>query len=102
MLNIASEQGFSMTTMLAVAAAAILLAGTFYYRTFGALKPGQWQTLLGLRIAVILLIVLLLFRPVFSYHRNLQEKKALVFLLDTSASMSISESWIFALRSIVS
>ena len=77
--------------MLAVAAAAILLAGIFYYRTFGMLRRGQWQLLLALRVAAIVIIVLLLFRPVFSYHRDLEERPALIFLFDTSSSMSISD-----------
>ncbi len=77
--------------MLAVAAGAILLAGIFYYRTFGTLRRRQWQTLLALRILAILIIVLLLFRPVFSYHKELEEQPALIFLLDASLSMSISD-----------
>lgn len=77
--------------MAAVAAVAILLTGTFYYRAFGSLKSWQWQSLLALRIAAILLIVLLLFRPVFSYYRDLEERKTLIFLLDTSSSMSIAD-----------
>ncbi len=91
MFNIALEQGSGFLTMLAVAAVAILLAGTFYYRAFGTLKSWQWQSLLALRITAILLIVLLLFRPVFSYYRDLEERKALIFLLDTSSSMSIAD-----------
>ena len=77
--------------MLAVAAVAVLLAGIFYYRVFGMLRRQQWQTLLALRILTILIIVLLLFRPVFSYHRELEEQPALIFLLDTSSSMSIAD-----------
>jgi uncharacterized membrane protein len=77
--------------MLAVAAAAILLVGVFYYRSFGTLRRGQWQTLLVLRVLAILIIVLLLFRPVFSYYKDLEEKPALILLLDASASMSIAD-----------
>ena len=43
-------QGYSVTTMLAVAAVAILLAGAFYRRAFRSLKSQQWQTLLALRV----------------------------------------------------
>jgi len=85
------EQGYSVTTMLAVAAGAILLCGLFYYRAFGMLRRGQWQTLLVLRVLTIIVIVLLLFRPVFSYHKDLEERPALIFLLDTSSSMSIAD-----------
>ena len=46
---------------------------------------------MGLRSAAILLIVTLLFRPVLSYQKSPAEKPAIVFLLDTSASMSIAD-----------
>ena len=62
------EQGYSFTTLLAVAAAAIGLTGLFYFQTFRHLKPRQWQALLLLRSMAIVLIVLLLFKPVLSYH----------------------------------
>jgi len=89
--QISLEQGHSFTTMLAVAVVAIALAGLFYYRTYRMLKPRQWQTLLLLRSAAIVIIVVLLFRPVFSYQRELSDKPALVLLLDSSASMSIAD-----------
>jgi len=89
--NVSLEQGFSVTTMLAVAAAAILLVATFYWRTFGMLKARQWLILLVLRVAAILLIVLLLFRPVLSYHQDVEKRPAVIFLLDSSSSMSISD-----------
>jgi len=85
------ERGYSPATMFAVAAAAILLSALFYYRAFGMLRRGQWQTLLALRILTILILVLLLFKPVFSYHKDLKEQPALIFLLDASASMSIAD-----------
>ncbi len=90
-MQLTLAQGLSVTTMLAVAAVAILLTGGFYYRAFGTLRTSQWGTLLALRVAAILLVVLLLFRPVFSYQNELAEKPALIFLLDTSASMSIAD-----------
>ncbi len=91
MFQIALEQGSSFGTMMAVAAGAIGLAGLFYYRAFRSLKLGQWQLLFALRAFAILLVVLLLFRPVFSYQRDLQQRPALVFLVDRSGSMSIAD-----------
>ena len=91
MFELTLEQGCSVAVMLGVTAAALLLTGLFYYRAYGMLRRRQWQTLLALRIVAILLVVLLLFRPVFSYYEELQEKPPLVFLLDSSASMSISD-----------
>jgi hypothetical protein len=85
------EQGHSVAMMLAVLAGAILLSALFYYRAFGMLKRREWQTLLALRIVAIVVLVLLLFRPVFSYYRDLEERPAVIFLLDTSSSMSIAD-----------
>ena len=91
MFELTLEQGYSVTTMLAVAVGAILLSALFYYRAFGMLRRGQWQTLLVLRVLTILILILLLFKPVFSYHKDLTELPALVFLIDTSSSMSIAD-----------
>jgi uncharacterized membrane protein len=85
------EQGYTLTAMFAVTVVAILLTGLFYYRAFGMLRRGQWQLLLALRIVAIIIVVLLLFRPVFTYHKDLEEQPSLVLLLDTSSSMSIAD-----------
>jgi uncharacterized membrane protein len=90
-MHLTLAQGYSLTTMLAVAAVAVLLAGAFYYRAFGTLPARQWRTLLMLRVAAILLVVMLLFHPVLSYQDVFTEKPTLIFLLDTSASMSIAD-----------
>ena len=63
-----------------------------YYRAFGQLRASQWQPLLALRILAIVLILLLLFRPVLSYQKELEEKRALILAIDTSSSMSIADS----------
>ena len=90
-MQLTLAQGYSVATMLAVAAAAVLLAGVFYYRAFGTLPLRQWRTLLVLRVVAILLVVMLLFRPVLSYQYVSVGKPALIFLLDTSASMGIAD-----------
>ena len=91
MYELTLEQGRGVSTMLIVAALAILLTGICYYRAFGMLRRRQWILLLALRIATILIIILLLFRPVLSYHKDLKEQPSLIFLLDRSSSMSISD-----------
>ncbi|MDZ7618779.1 MAG: VWA domain-containing protein, partial [Patescibacteria group bacterium] len=91
MYHIALEQGSSVGVMVAVAFGAIVLAGAFYYRAFRALRPGQWQVLLALRALAIVIVVVLLFRPVFSYQRDLEQRPSLVFLVDRSGSMSIGD-----------
>jgi uncharacterized membrane protein len=91
MINFSLEQGSSIATMLAVAAAAILLTGVFYCRFFTMLKTRHWLMLFALRVAAIVLIVMLIFRPIYSYQRELANRPSLVLLLDRSASMSIAD-----------
>ena len=91
MLKFTLQQGHSITTLVWVMAVAIALVTLFYWRAFRTLKPRQWQILLALRILAIFAIVLLLFRPVLSYYRELSEQRSVVFLVDTSSSMSIAD-----------
>jgi len=91
LLEISLARGQSLWTMLAVAAAAILLTSVFYRRAYGQLPPLQWRLLLLLRSVAVVLVVLLLFEPTMRYYRDLRQKPGVVFLLDRSASMSISD-----------
>ncbi len=91
MYHFTLQQGHSISTLVWVTALAVALVTLFYWRAFRTLKSYQWQTLLALRILAILTIVLLLFRPVLSYHKEQSEQRSVVFLVDTSSSMSISD-----------
>ncbi|MHB8899906.1 MAG: glutamine amidotransferase [Thermoguttaceae bacterium] len=91
MLNFTLQQGHSIATLVWVTALAVGLVIVFYWRAFRNLKRRQWQLLVSLRILAILAIVLLLFRPVLSYYKELSEKRSVVFLVDTSASMGIAD-----------
>ena len=77
--------------MLAVAVAAIALAWLCYRRSFRQLTPRRWRTLFLLRALAIVVVVLLLFRPVFSFQRDVSQHRSLIFLVDSSASMSIAD-----------
>lgn len=77
--------------MLLVLAVSLTLAALFYWRAFGMLRMMQWQFLLFLRAVAITIVVILLFRPVMSYHKDLEQKPALIFALDRSKSMSIAD-----------
>lgn len=91
MFNLTLQQGHSISTLVWVTVLAIALVTVFYWRAFRMLKPRQWQILLALRILAILTIVLLLFRPVLSRSKELSERRSVVFLVDTSASMGIAD-----------
>jgi len=90
--EITLEGGHSIWVMIGVAIAAIAVMTGFYWRAFGMLRPSQWRILVLLRAAAIIIIVLLLFRPVFSFYRELKERPALILLLDRSRSMSIADT----------
>ncbi len=92
MIQLTLAGGHSVWVMILLAAAAIGIAGTFYARTFHMLPPAQWRALFLLRCVAIIIVVLLLFRPVLSYYRELEEKPVLVLLVDNSRSMSISDN----------
>jgi len=77
--------------MLLVLLVAAALVTVFYYLKFGQLRPGQWRTLLVLRMTAVVLVVLLLFRPVVHFYRDKTRRPSLVFLLDCSASMNIAD-----------
>ena len=86
MFDITLAQGYGFLTMLAVAAAAMGLVGVFYWRAFGMLRRDRWIGLLVLRTIAILIVVLLFFRPVFSYYKDVEQRPSLVFLLDINPS----------------
>ncbi|MEN6558927.1 MAG: VWA domain-containing protein, partial [Thermoguttaceae bacterium] len=90
-MQLSLAQNYGVGTMLAVALAAVVLTALFYRRAFGSLGVRRWGLLLALRVVAILLIVGLLFQPVLSYQTESGRKPAVVFLLDASASMSLSD-----------
>jgi uncharacterized membrane protein len=85
------EQGHSLATMLVVTAAALAAAGWFYRRGCRPQAPSRWRSLFLLRAAAIVLVALLMFRPVFSYQKDLVQRRAVIFLVDESASMGIAD-----------
>jgi uncharacterized membrane protein len=91
MYHFTLEQGSGFGLMLFILAVAIGLAGVFYLRAFGQLTRGQWQSLFLLRCLAILIVVILIFRPVYSHQKELANKPGLIFLLDRSASMNIAD-----------
>jgi uncharacterized membrane protein len=91
MLQFTLEQGSSFTVMFTVLGAALLVTAGLYYRAFRGLRRGQWHLLLVLRAVAIVIVVVLLFRPGFTYYKELKDKPGLVFLLDRSKSMSIAD-----------
>ena len=91
MVHLTLEQGHSLLTMVVVAVVTVGLTRVFYRNILGQVLPSRWRLLLGLRVAAILLVVLLLFRPVLSLERDELRRRILVLAIDHSASMSVAD-----------
>ncbi len=78
-----------LVVLLLVVTSAVALC---YRQAFAALRRRQWMLLFLLRMSAIGIVVALLFRPILSFHKELSRRKALVFLLDRSASMRVADS----------
>ena len=69
-----------------------LLAVILFYRRVSSTVPKRYLALLvGLRTAAMIALCLCLFRPVIAYERGAIERSHLVFLVDTSRSMSVHD-----------
>lgn len=77
--------------MAAVSAAAMGLTMLLYRRSHGDLPRFRWLVLFALRSLALFLVVLLLFRPILSLEKEVRERRGIVFLVDTSASMSTAD-----------
>ena len=69
----------------------MILVAAFYARAYRVLQPRQWTILYLLRLAAIVIVLLLLFRPVLSFQRELVQRRGVVMLVDQSASMGIAD-----------
>jgi hypothetical protein len=77
--------------LLAAALMACVTIAGLYRRAFGAVQPGQWWRLYGLRMAAVGIVVVLLLRPVLTQVHSQQEQRSVLFLVDRSASMGIRD-----------
>jgi uncharacterized membrane protein len=59
---------------------------------FGNLTPKRWATLVGLRLAVILLTLVAMLRPEFVYTKQTPQRASLILLVDESRSMQVADS----------
>ncbi|MBM4089152.1 MAG: VWA domain-containing protein [Planctomycetes bacterium] len=84
--------GFTLLLLATFAVAAIGLVTLFYWQAFSTLRVRQWLTLYGLRVAAIAIVFLLLLQPVLTVQREVTQRKAVVFVVDNSASMGIADN----------
>jgi uncharacterized membrane protein len=68
-----------------------ILSATFYLNLRNQLSAGRWRTLLGMRFVALALLVPMLFEPVIRFVARPRPEKPLIFLIDSSASMSFPD-----------
>jgi len=90
-VNITFAQGWPMSFVLVVTAAALASVYWFYKRTAGVVPRKELQRLVLLRAVAMVILLLCLFRPVVSFQKTLTRHSSLLVLLDTSQSMSIRD-----------
>jgi uncharacterized membrane protein len=84
-------QGYTLTQLFVVLFLAWGITTFFYWRTFTTLTFRRFMILLLLRYISVAAVVFLLFRPMLQYTKEQVQRKSIVFAVDTSASMGISD-----------
>jgi len=90
-LRVAFAQDWSLWFVLAITVVVISSVIFFYRRAAGTVPPAILRGLLILRLLAMLALLLCLFRPVISYHRQVVRRAELIFLLDASRSMTVRD-----------
>ncbi|MGL4593815.1 MAG: hypothetical protein ACRCUY_03695 [Thermoguttaceae bacterium] len=85
------SQGYTFVHFFIVLLISFGVTTFFYWRTFSTLSRRRFFTLLVLRFLTITTVVFLLFRPMLQYTQEKTIKKSIIFAVDTSASMGISD-----------
>ena len=80
-----------LSLMLFMAFACTVWVVFFYLRVYRNLGRLAMGLLVALRLAAVLLLILLIFKPVLSYEEKLEHRTDLHILVDASRSMSVSD-----------
>ncbi|MDR0337899.1 MAG: hypothetical protein LBI18_12495 [Planctomycetaceae bacterium] len=91
MSELVFAQGYTLTQLFVILFCAWGITTFFYWRTFNTLTFSRFMALLLLRYVSIAAVILLLFRPMLQYQKEQVQRKSIVFAVDTSASMGISD-----------
>src|SRR5581483_7383283 len=81
----------SMVGLLWTICLMVLVSITFYWQLRGQLEPVHLWVLLLLRIAAVVLLVPMLFEPVIRWISKPPADRPLIFVIDTSGSMSFPD-----------
>ena len=91
-LRIALDSGYSWWLLLGLAGLAAGAVIFLYRKAAGSAKRSALAAMIALRVALILMVVAVLFRPSCRFETGRAERDALLVLLDRSRSMSISDA----------
>ncbi|MHC4915501.1 MAG: hypothetical protein ACYTGB_08415 [Planctomycetota bacterium] len=91
-LRIALDSGGSWWLLAALAGIGAGLVILFYRRVAGSVDRGPLVAMVTLRALLVLLVLVMLFRPSASYQTGVRERPVLLMLADRSRSMSISDA----------
>lgn len=91
MFHVSLEHGHSVFTMAAVGAVVIGATALLYRRMDDDLPRGRCRILFALRSLALLSVLLLIFRPILSLEKDVRERRGVVFLVDSSASMATTD-----------
>ena len=90
-LRVAFAQEWSGWFVLTVSLVVIASVVFFYRRASATVPRGALRGLVALRLLAMFALLLCLFRPVISFHRQIVTRAKLFFLVDASRSMSVRD-----------
>ncbi len=91
-LRIALDSGYSWWLLLGLAGLAAGAVIFFYRRAAGSAHRSALAAMIALRVALVVMVVAVLFRPSCRFETGRTERDALLVLLDRSRSMGISDA----------
>ncbi|MBN1853239.1 MAG: VWA domain-containing protein [Pirellulales bacterium] len=91
MMHLSFHPGLNGLAMVLMAILSAVLVALFYRQAYSALQHREWLWLYSLRMIAIGIVLLLLFRPVLQYQREMTDQRLLVVLVDTSGSMRVAD-----------
>ena len=86
-----TDTGTGLALLILLALASAVWVFFFYLRVYTDLGRLPMGVLLAMRVAAILVLVLLIFKPLLSYEERLEHRTDLYILIDSSRSMSVSD-----------
>jgi len=85
-------RGYPTWLFLSLLCVCVALVGVFYFNHARTLPRWYFNALLALRVVVVVVLLLFIFRPELTFHRLFTRRPAVFVLLDASRSMSHADA----------